>query len=89
MNTDLYYIPAGPVESELRVANSRFIASLAPVFNVYEARAFHKSIKQRFPDATHHVPAFVIGHGKALLPIVPMRRAFRHGWPTRFSSAAG
>jgi len=67
MTYELYYIPAGPVESELRVANSRFIASLAPVFNVYEARAFHKSIKQRFPDATHHVSAFVIGHGKSVI----------------------
>ncbi|MEL7645541.1 MAG: YigZ family protein [Anaerolineaceae bacterium] len=62
-----YHIPAAPAETEILVANSRFIASLSPAFSVEEARAFQKSIRQRFPDATHHVPAFVIGHGNSVI----------------------
>ncbi|HNW95845.1 MAG TPA: YigZ family protein, partial [Anaerolineaceae bacterium] len=67
MPTSPYLIPAAPAESEILVVNSRFIASLSPAFSVEEARAFHKSIRQRFPDATHHVPAFVIGHGNSVI----------------------
>ncbi len=67
MQTTPYHIPAAPAETELLVVNSRFIASLSPAFNVDEARAFQKSIRQRFPDATHHVPAFVIGHGNSVI----------------------
>jgi uncharacterized YigZ family protein len=64
---DRYIIPAGPAEAELQVLNSRFIANLDRVESVDAARAFHKSIKQRFPDATHHVPAFVVGHGRSVI----------------------
>ena len=64
---DRYIIPAGPAEAELQVLNSRFIANLDRVESVDAARAFHKSIKQRFPDATHHVPAFVLGHGRSVI----------------------
>ncbi len=67
MQTSPYHIPAAPAETELLVVNSRFIASLSPAFSVEEARAFQKSIRQRFPDATHHVPAFVIGHGNSVI----------------------
>ena len=67
MQTNPYHIPAAPAETELLVVNSRFIASLSPAFSVEEARAFQKSIRQRFPDATHHVPAFVIGHGNSVI----------------------
>lgn len=67
MQTTPYHIPAAPAETELLVVNSRFIASLSPAFSVEEARAFQKSIRQRFPDATHHVPAFVIGHGNSVI----------------------
>ena len=67
MQTNPYHIPAAPAETELLVVNSRFIASLSPAFSVEEARAFQKSIRQRFLDATHHVPAFVIGHGNSVM----------------------
>jgi len=67
MTTSPYHIPAAPAETEILVVNSRFIASLSPAFSVEEARAFQKSIRQRFPDATHHVPAFVIGHGNSVI----------------------
>jgi uncharacterized protein, YigZ family len=67
MQTNPYHIPTAPAETELQVLNSRFIASLSPAFSVEEARAFQKSIRQRFPDATHHVPTFVIGHGNSVI----------------------
>jgi uncharacterized YigZ family protein len=47
----------------MRVSNSRFIATIAPVFSVADARAFIDRIKREFSDATHNVPAYVIGHG--------------------------
>lgn len=61
-----YPIPAKFTETEIIVVNSRFIASAAPVFSNDEARAFINSVKERFPDATHHVPAYVIGYGNSV-----------------------
>lgn len=60
--TDLY-IPAKPHRIENSVANSRFIASAAPVFSVEEAKQFMTEIRAEFRDASHNVPAFLIGHG--------------------------
>jgi len=60
------YIPAKETRIEIRVVNSRFIATLAPVFSVEEARVFIERIKGEFSDASHHVPAFVIGHGSSV-----------------------
>jgi uncharacterized YigZ family protein len=56
-------IPAQETRVEIRVVNSRFIATLAPVFTVQEARGFIDRIKAEFSDASHNVPAFIIGHG--------------------------
>jgi uncharacterized YigZ family protein len=58
-----YPVPLHEVRRELVVSNSHFIASLAPIFSVDEARAFIQRIKTEFPDATHHVPVFLVGHG--------------------------
>lgn len=58
-------IPLERTETEIVVVNSRFIASLAPVLSVEAARDFVAEIRARFPDASHHVPAFVIGHGNS------------------------
>lgn len=60
-------VPLEPIETEITVVNSRFITSLAPVNSVEEAREFQKTIKARYPDASHHVPAFVIGHGNSTI----------------------
>jgi len=60
-----YDVPAEPSRNELLVVNSRFIASLAPVFSVEEARGFIDEIRAEFADATHNVPAFLIGHGES------------------------
>lgn len=57
------YVPAQSARCEIRASNSRFIASLAPATSVSEARAFIATIRNEMPDASHHVYAYVIGHG--------------------------
>jgi uncharacterized YigZ family protein len=51
---------------ELEVKNSRFIATAAPVFSVDEARAFISRMRAEFSDASHNVPAFLVGFGPAV-----------------------
>jgi uncharacterized YigZ family protein len=65
-NLKRYRIPARETRAELSVVNSRFIASAAPVFSVEEARSFIAKIRTEFTDATHHVPAFIIGYGASI-----------------------
>lgn len=48
-------------QAELIIEKSRFIGYVKPVENREEADAFIKEIKARHRDATHNVPAFVIG----------------------------
>jgi uncharacterized YigZ family protein len=61
-----YPIPAQETRVEIRVSNSRFIATLAPAFTIEEAKAFIERVKGEFSDASHNVPAFVIGHGASV-----------------------
>lgn len=61
-----YTIPLHEIRREHVVVNSRFIATLAPVANVEEARAFIARIKKEFADASHHVPAYIIGGGNTV-----------------------
>jgi uncharacterized YigZ family protein len=56
-------IPAGRARAEIRVVNSRFIASAGLAASVPEARAFIAAVRAEMPDASHHVYAYVIGHG--------------------------
>jgi uncharacterized YigZ family protein len=56
-------IPAGPARAEIRAANSRFIASAAPSATVEAARAFIAGVRAEMPDASHHVYAYIVGHG--------------------------
>jgi len=65
--SDLQLIPARRTEVEFTERNSRFIASAAPAFSVEEAKAFITSINAKYPDANHHVPVFLIGHGTATI----------------------
>lgn len=58
-----YLVPAEEIRREQVVVNSRFIATLAPVANTDEARAFIARIRKEFADATHNVPAYIIGGG--------------------------
>jgi len=62
-----YTIPAAEARAEIEILNSRFIATAAPAFSVAEARAFIARIRDEFPDATHHVPAFLVGHGASVV----------------------
>lgn len=61
-----YSIPLTEIRHEHIVVNSRFIATLAPVFTVEEARAFIARIKNEFSDASHNVPAYIIGGGNTV-----------------------
>ena len=56
-------IPAGPARTEIRASNSRFIASAAPAATVEAARAFIAGVRAEMPDASHHVYAYIVGHG--------------------------
>lgn len=60
---DLPEIPAARTSTEIRVVNSRFIATLIPVERVEQAKTEIAAIRQAMPDANHHVYAFIIGHG--------------------------
>jgi uncharacterized YigZ family protein len=64
--TRRYPIPAEEARTEIRISNSRFIASAGPAFSVEEARAFIGRIKSEFKDASHNVPAYVIGYGPSV-----------------------
>ncbi len=61
-----YRIPARRIRTEIRVVNSRFIATAQPAFSVEEAKAFIQEMKHEFADATHNVPAFLIGYGASV-----------------------
>jgi uncharacterized YigZ family protein len=64
--TKNYAVPLTEIRREHVVANSRFIATLAPAFSIGEARAFMARIKQEFSDATHNVPVYIIGGGNTV-----------------------
>jgi len=62
-----YFVPASHYSLESRVANSRFIATISPAFSVEEAKVFIAKINKKYTDATHNVPAFIIGHGSSMI----------------------
>jgi len=62
-----YSVPAKEARVETQVLNSRFIVTAAPVTSVDEARQFITRIKQEHADATHNVPAYLIGHGSSVI----------------------
>ena len=62
-----YPVPLRETRRELIVVNSRFIATLAPVFSVEQAKAFVARIRQEFADATHNVPAYLVGNGASVI----------------------
>ncbi len=62
-----YLIPAQETRIEITVINSHFIATMKPVFKVSEAKVFIKKMKAEFKDASHNVPAYVVGHGTSVI----------------------
>jgi uncharacterized YigZ family protein len=61
-----YSIPFNEIRREHIVVNSRFIATLAPAFSIDEARGFIARIRKEFADASHNVPAYIIGGGNTV-----------------------
>jgi len=61
-----YFVPLAEIRHEHVIVNSRFIATLTPVFRVEEARAFIARIKDEFADASHNVPAYILGGGNTI-----------------------
>lgn len=55
------------VEGEIEVLRSRFIACLAPAKSPEEARDHMMRVKNRYPQASHYVPAFVNGSGNSVI----------------------
>ncbi len=61
-----YSVPLNEIRREQMVVNSHFIATLAPVFSIEEARVFLARMKKEFADASHNVPAYIIGGGNTV-----------------------
>ncbi len=62
-----YPVPAEEIRREIVIGGSRFIATLAPVFSIEEAKAFIARMRSEFDDATHNVPAYLIGGGNSIM----------------------
>ncbi|HEX6288216.1 MAG TPA: YigZ family protein [Herpetosiphonaceae bacterium] len=58
-----YPIPAAETRTEIRVSNSRFIATIAHTPTVDAAKEFIARMRGEFADATHNVFAYVVGYG--------------------------
>lgn len=65
MNDESLIVPLGPARAEITVVNSRFIASLDYVESTEMARGFIDRVKREFSDASHNVPAFILGGGNS------------------------
>jgi uncharacterized YigZ family protein len=62
-----YLIPAGEIQIEQLVVNSRFIATALPVSSVEDVKAALSRIRAAMPDANHHVYAYRIGFGSSVI----------------------
>ncbi|MEJ2543134.1 MAG: YigZ family protein [Calditrichaceae bacterium] len=60
LNKDIYYVPASPIETEIKVKRSKFIAGLLPVKSKDEAEQAYLEIKKKYYDATHNCFAYRI-----------------------------
>ncbi len=61
-----YLTAAGYGQAEYEDKHSRFFAHVKSVTGEAEARSFLEEIKKKYPDATHHVYAYVLREGNAL-----------------------
>ena len=61
-----FLVPAEEIRRDIQVLNSKFIAIAAPASSVEEAQQVIRRIRSQFPDASHHVPAYCIGHGSSV-----------------------
>ncbi|MBQ0079866.1 MAG: YigZ family protein [Eubacterium sp.] len=58
---ELYRTVKAPAEATQIIEKSRFIAHVMPIESREEGDAFLAEIRGKYKDATHNVPAFVIG----------------------------
>ena len=63
----LYITAAKEAHAEQIIEKSRFIAHIKPVASREEAEAYIAQIRAQYKDATHNVPAFVIGEKQQLV----------------------
>lgn len=61
------HVPSEQCRVELRIKNSRFIATAGPAPDLESAKEFVTRIKTEFPDATHNVPAWLVGTGSSVI----------------------
>jgi uncharacterized YigZ family protein len=61
-----YQVPKARTRVEIRISNSRFIATLDRASTMDDAQALLRGIRAEMPDASHHVYAFRIGHGASV-----------------------
>jgi uncharacterized YigZ family protein len=57
-------VPASEVRAVHAVDNSRFISRLTSAFSNEQARAYIDQVRDEYPDASHHVPAYILGGGR-------------------------
>ena len=57
----LYTTVAKEAHVEQTIEKSRFLAHIKPVYSREEAEEYIRQIRAQYKDATHNVPAFVIG----------------------------
>jgi uncharacterized YigZ family protein len=65
--SERYPVPAHEIRRENIVVNSRFIATLAPIFSVEDAKTFINRIRAEFDDASHNVPVYLVGFGSSVI----------------------
>ena len=65
-SADEYLVPRESLRHTLIVVNSRFVTSIRHVDSVKAARDSLAMIRAEMPDASHHVYAFRVGHGKSV-----------------------
>lgn len=56
-----YYTALNEARAEQTIEKSRFIGQIKPVSSKEEAGEFIEYIRKKYKDATHNVPAFVLG----------------------------
>ena len=66
-DTSSYITVAGEASAELVVEKSRFIAYVSPAPSKDAAEAFIASVREKHRDATHNVPAYVIGSSQDVM----------------------
>lgn len=65
----VYKVPEQPLECEIEVKKSRFIASAALAENRGQALEILALAKQKYPDARHHCWAYLIGNPNSPLTV--------------------